>query len=44
MPAAPLNSNVQVVMHNFFLLQWMVPEQAEKILRDVAALQGPYED
>ena len=44
MPAAPLSSNVQVIMHNFFLLQWMVPEQAEKILRDAAALQGPYED
>ena len=45
MPAAPLSSNVQVIMHNFFLLQWMVPEQAEKILRDAAAaLQGPYKD
>ncbi|CAE7841762.1 SEC13, partial [Symbiodinium necroappetens] len=33
MPQAPLSSHVQMIMHNFFLLQWMVPEQAEKILR-----------
>ena len=48
MPRAPLSNDVQVTMQNFFLLQWMVqwmvPEQAEKILRDAAALQGPYED
>ena len=44
MPQAPLSSHLQVIMHNFFCLQWMVPEQAEKILRDTAALQGRYED
>ena len=34
MPQAPLSNDVQVIMQNFFRLQWMVPEQAEKILRD----------
>ena len=43
MPQAPLSNDVQVIMQNFFRLQWMVPEQAEKILRDTA-VQGPYED
>ena len=31
-------------MENMLRLQHMGPEEAAKILKDTAALQGPYED
>ena len=41
---SPINSDVQLVLDNIFRLQCMGPEQAAKILKDLAARQGPYED
>ena len=36
--------HVNMFMDSMRLLQAMAPEQAAKILKDTAALQGPYED
>ena len=36
--------HVNMIMDSMRLLQAMAPEQAAKILKDTAALQGPYED
>ena len=41
---SPLCSDVQWIMNNMLRLQHMGPEEAAKILKDIAALQGPYED
>ncbi|CAE7858943.1 bacA [Symbiodinium microadriaticum] len=43
-PPSPMNNDVQLIMQNILRLQCMVPKQAEKILRDTAALQFPYQD
>mmetsp|Transcript_39479 Transcript_39479/g.92462 ORF Transcript_39479/g.92462 Transcript_39479/m.92462 type:complete len:163 (+) Transcript_39479:80-568(+) len=43
-PVSPVSSEVQCVMENMLRLQHMGPEEAAKILKDIAALQGPYED
>ena len=43
LPSA-VSSDVQWIMNNMLCLQHMGPEEAAKILKDIAALQGPYED
>ena len=43
-PPSPFSSEVQFIFDNILRLQCMGPLEAEKILRDTAALQGPYED
>mmetsp|Transcript_9657 Transcript_9657/g.23074 ORF Transcript_9657/g.23074 Transcript_9657/m.23074 type:complete len:142 (-) Transcript_9657:46-471(-) len=43
-PPPPMSNDVQLVMENMFRLRCMSPEQAERILRHTAALQGPYQD
>ena len=43
LPSA-VSSDVQWIMNNMLRLQHMGPEEAAKILKDIAALQGPYED
>ena len=41
LPSA-VSSDVQWIMNNMLRLQHMGPEEAAKILKDIAALQGPY--
>ena len=40
----PISSDVQCIIDNMLRLQHMAPEQAAKILKDHAAVQGAYED
>ena len=40
----PISSDVQCIIDNMLRLQHMAPEQAAKILKDNAAVQGAYED
>ena len=44
-PSPPATSiEINVIMNSMRLLQAMAAEQAAKILKDTAALQGPFED
>ena len=45
-PASPLppSNDVKNIMANMALLRGMGPEQAARILKATAAMQGPYED
>ena len=40
----PISSGVQCIIDNMLRLHHMAPEQAAKILKDNAAVQGAYED
>ena len=42
--STPISNDVHLVMENMFRLSCISPEQAERILRCTAALQGPYQD